>query len=287
MAYRDYMTDTVTLNVITQTVNNKNAVVPGVTVREELAGLVQAGTAEFYYNLAPSVGETDAGSDFDTDQSGSKKAILPLSRALHIDEKVPNVAVETTEADVLMDRMVKGSIAISNKLGSKFVSALKDHGQAQTYTNGLNLYEAIVEAQETFATGTSERIGDSSDTSFDHKENGIEARTIMVGPSGRGKLQSTDAFQRVINATGEFAGMNVLGEILGMVVVYSQDLTGADFILLDPEGVAFPYAINTLRAVDSEQFNGVRVQGEIAYSADTTDIVPIDSMVMVFTEASA
>jgi len=283
MAYRDYIADTLTLDVITQTINMKNALIPGVTVNAELAGLIQAQVAEFYYNLAPAVGEADAGADFNTAQKGSKKAVLPLTKALHIDEKIPNVAVDTTSADVLMDRLVKGSLALSNVLGSKFVSGLVEHGQADTYANGANFYDAIIDGIATFSGAESTRIGSVSSTDYSNRENGIQPNFIMVGDEGRAKLMKTEQFQRVTNATGEMP--NLIGNMAGLDVVYAQDLSDADFILGYAEGIAYPYAINTLRVVDSELFNGVRVQGEIAYSDDTQDIVPIDSHVIAFTEA--
>mgnify|MGYP000541809227 CR=1 FL=1 len=284
MAYRDYIADTKTLALITQTVNAKNAVIPGVTVNAELAGLVQAQVAEFYYNLAPAVAEADAGADFNTSQAGSKKAVLPLTKALHIDEKIPNAAVETTDADVLADRIVKGSLALSNRMGAKFISALETYGQSKEYTNGQNFYDAIVDGVATFSSGQSTRLGSVSDTSYSNKENGVQPDTILVGDAGRAALLKTEQFQRITNATGEMP--NLIGNMFGLNVVYAQDLT-SEFALINSENVAFPYAINTLRVIDSENFNGVRVQGEVAYSEPTEDLIPIDSHVMVFTEGVA
>jgi hypothetical protein len=53
-------------------------------------------------------------------------------------------------------------------------------------------------------------------------------------------------------------------------------------MLLDPEGVAFPYSIQTMRLVESELFNGVRVQLEVGHTPKTNGVwsyavLPIDS----------
>lgn len=280
---KNYVGDTVALATITQTINKKNAILPGITVKPELAGLVQANVAEYYYNLAPNVAETTAGEDFNTSNQGNRKAILTLESALQIDEKIPYASLESVKADQLYDAMAKGSVAISNKLGAKFITSLTNLAQAKTYTNGSNMYDAIVDAQATFSSADSVNIGGSPDTSFSNKENGVQANFILVGDEGRAKLYKTDAFQRTINATG---AIRVIGEILGLNVIYAQDLTGVDFIMGYSEGVAFPYSINTLRVVESENFNGLRVQGEVGYPTEGYGILPIDSMALKFTEAA-
>lgn len=286
MAYaKSYIADTKALAVITQTVDKKNAVIPGKTVKEELAGLVRAHTAEFYYNLAPNIGEAEVGADFNTTNVGNKKAVLVLTEALHLDERIPFASIDNMEADQLYDTLLKGATAISNQLGAKFIGALKTKAQAKTYAKNSDMFEAIVDAQATFSAAKSVKVGGVADTSYDNRVNGIQPTTILVGDIGRAKLYKSEAFQRTINATGE---IRHIGEILGLDVIYAQDLVDVDFIMLNAEGVAFPYSVNTLRVIESENFNGLRVQGEIAYAkVDSSDILPIDSFAIKFTEASA
>ena len=291
---KNYITDTLALAVITETVQNKNALIPGVTVKSELAGLVQANTAEFYFNLSPNVADVVAGDDFSTTNVGTKKAVMPLTAGLHVDEKVPNVAVDTISADLLPDVMAKASVAVSNALGAKFIDALVQLSQDESYANGLDMYDAIVDALGTFAGATSVTVGGQADTTYSNRVNGIQPNFIMVGDAGRSKLLKSDAFQRTINATGQ---IRVIGDILGLTVVYAQDLVGPDFIMGYAEGIAFPFSINTLRVVESELFNGVRVQAEIGYPVQaapigqnpgvwTYSILPIDSHAIAFTEAA-
>jgi hypothetical protein len=283
---KNFLTDTLATGVVTQTINSITSVIPGVTVKAELAGLVSASTAEYYYNLAPAVDVTDAGADFDVSQVGSKKAVMPLTRALHIDEKVPGFAIETTSADVLNDRIAKGSIAIANKIGSLFMIDLLALAQAKTYTKGLDFYEAVVEGIATFSQGSSVKVGGASDTSFSNSVNGVQPLTLVVGDVGRSKLFKTEAFQRLIGDANQGAIPGLIGSMLGLQVVYSQHLTGVDFLLINPEGVAYPYSLNTLRVIEAENFNGVRVQGEVVIAdASTYSVLPIDSFAMKFTEA--
>jgi hypothetical protein len=289
---KNYIADTLALAVITETVAAKNALIPEVTVKGELSGLVQANVAEYYFNLAPNVADVTAGDDFSTTNVGTKKAVMPLTAGLHVDEKVPNVAVDAISADLLPDVMAKASIAISNRLGAKFVDALVQLSQSETYANGLSMYDAIVDAMGTFGGANSVKVGGVADTTYSNRVNGIQPNFIMVGDVGRAKLLKTDAFQRTINATGQ---IRIIGDILGLTVVYAQDLTGPDFIMGYSEGIAFPFSINTLRVVDSEQFNGVRVQAEIGYPVQAAPvgqnpgvwsyaILPIDSHAIKFTE---
>lgn len=285
MAYsKNYIGDSKALAVITQTIEKKNALIPGVTVKAELSGLVQANNAEYYYDLAPTVGEVAAGADFGNTNVGSKKAILVLDKGLQIDEKIPNVAVDAISADVIYDKILKGSIALANGLGAKFITAVEALAQAKTYTKTANMYEAIVEAMGTFSSAVSVKVGGVADVTYSNKLNGIQPTTILVGDVGRAKLYKTEAFQRTINATG---AINEIGELLGLKVIYAQDLDGAiDFIMLNHEGVAYPFSVNTLRVVESENFNGVRVQGEVVYPTQGYAILPIDSYAIKFTAAA-
>lgn len=266
---KNYIADTVALAVITQTINSKRAIIPGVTVKPELAGLVQAGVAEYYFNLAPAVGEVLAGDDFNTTQVGSRKAVMPLTKALHIDEKIPNVAIDATQADVLMDRMMKGAIAIANTMGAKFIEAVTQLAQLVTPT-GATIYDRIVDAQAQFGQIDSVNVGGSANTTYNNGVNGIQADTIIVGDAGRAALYSTEQFQRIITASGEIPGL--IGTMLGLNVVYAQDLTTHEFLMIYSEGVAFPFSINTLRVVESELFNGVRVQGEVAFAEQAAPV---------------
>jgi len=276
---KNYIADTRALAVITQTINSKQALIPGVTVKAELAGLVQANVAEYYYNLAPAVADAVAGADFNTAQVGSRKAVLPLTAALHVDEKIPNVAIDSTQADVLYDRMAKAAMAVTNALGAKFITYLEALAQSADVT-AANFYDAIVEGQKVFSGRSSVEVGGVADVTYSNRTNGIQADTILVGDDGRAGLFKTEQFQRIINATGTMP--NLIGTMLGMNVVYVQDLT-EDFMLIYSEGVAFPYSINTLRVVESENFNGVRVQAEVGYATQGYGILPIDSHAIAFT----
>jgi hypothetical protein len=209
-----------------------------------------------------------------------------------MDEKVPGFAIETTGADVLNDRLAKGAIAIANRAGSLFITDLLGLAQAKSILyvdHEGDFYKAVVKAIEVFSAGSSVKVGGASDTSFSNASNGIQPKTLLVGDVGRSKLFKAEAFQRTINATGQIG--NLIGTMLGLQVVYSQHLTGVDFVLLNPEGVAFPFSLNTLRVIESELFNGVRVQGEVVIpdafgGANGYSILPVDSFAMKFTMAA-
>jgi len=286
---KNYLTDTLAVGVITSTVNSITSLIPGVTVKPELAGLVSASTAEYYFNLKPNLNITDAGADFNVATVGSKKAVMPLTRAIHMDEKVPGFAVETTSADVLNDRIAKGSIAVANKIGSLFMTDLLALAQPKTVeVEKGDFYKAVVEAIAAFSGGSSIKIGGQADTSYSNAENGVQPTTLVVGDVGRSKLFKTEAFQRLIGDSNQNAIPGLIGTMLGLQVVYSQHLTGVDFLLLNPENVAYPYSLNTLRVVESELFNGVRVQAEVVLpDAAQWSVLPIDSYAMKFTIETA
>lgn len=284
---KSYVGDTLATGVVIGTIGAKTAIIPNVTVKGELAGLIQANVVEFWYNIAPTVDESTAGADFDTTNVGTKKATLTLERALHIDEKIPQVAIETISAPIVADFTAKASVALANALQAKFITDLLALAQAKTYTNGIGFLDAIIEGMEDFETGVSVKILGSADTSFSNKTNGIRPTTLLLGPAGKKLLLQDAGFKSLFQGVGDPAYPAIIGQLFGLQVVYSQDLTGVDFVLLNYEGVAYPYSLNALRVVEAEGFVGVRLQAELVYTNGSQPaVLVIDSYAMKFTEAS-
>jgi len=287
---KSYVGDTLATGVVQRTIEAKTAIIPNVTVKGELVGKINAQTAEFWYNLAPAVADATAGADFSSSNVGNKKATIVMERALHIDEKIPQVAIETVGVPFVADMTAKASVALANALGAKFIADLKGLAQAKTYTNGLGFVDAVAEGIGTFEAGVSVKIDGSSDTSYSNKTNGIRPTTIILGTAGKTKLLQDDAFQSLFQGAQNASYPQIIGQLFGLNVVFAQDLADVDFILLNYEGVAYPYSLNTLRVVEAEGFNGVRLQAELVYPlvySSEPSIVVIDSYVMKFTEASA
>jgi hypothetical protein len=284
---KSYVGDTLASGVVLGTIGAKTAIIPNVTVKGELAGLIQANVVEFWYNIAPLVDDATAGADFDTTNVGTKKATLTLERALHIDEKIPQVAIETISAPIVADFTAKASVALANALQVKFITDLLALAQAKTYTNGIGFLDAIIEGMEDFETGVSVEIMGTADTSFSNKTNGIRPTTLLIGPAGKKLLLQDAGFKSLFNGVADQAYPAIIGQLFGLQVVYSQDLTGVDFVLLNYEGVAYPYSLNALRVVEAEGFVGVRLQAELVYTnVNQPGVLAIDSYAMKFTEAS-
>ena len=299
MAYdKSYLGDQVATGVLIPTVQGISGILPGVTVKPELAGLIGAEKADFWYDLAPAVEEADAGDDFDTAQVGSKKATIVMTKALHADEKIPQVAIDAINIDVVGAKTVQLAQAIGNGLGKRFYNNLVGLAQKKTYTNAATMIDAIAEGIQTFTTGASVLIDGASDTTFSNSTNGILPTTLVVSTVGLKKLRQDADFKALFDGQGNLPG--TIGTLFGLQVVYSQHLdtidvipgTGgvqpAEFVLLNFQGVAFPYSLNMLRAIPSENFNGVRLQAEVVYPDHAeASVLVIDSYAMAFTEAGA
>ena len=299
MAYdKSYLGDQVATGVLIPTVQGISGILPGVTVKPELAGLIGAEKADFWYDLAPAVEEADAGDDFDTAQVGSKKATIVMTKALHADEKIPQVAIDAINIDVVGAKTVQLAQAIGNGLGKRFYNNLVALAQKKTYTNSATMIDAIAEGIQTFTTGASVLIDGASDTTFSNSTNGILPTTLVVSTVGLKKLRQDADFKALFDGQGNLPG--TIGTLFGLQVVYSQHLdtidvipgTGgvqpAEFVLLNFQGVAFPYSLNMLRAIPSENFNGVRLQAEVVYPDHAeASVLVIDSYAMAFTEAGA
>lgn len=299
MAYaKSYLGDQVATGVLIPTVQGISGIIPGVTVKPELAGLIAAEKADFWYDLAPAVEEADAGDDFDTAQTGSKKATIVMTKALHADEKIPQVAIDAIAVDIVGQKTAQLAITLGNALGKRFYNNLIGLSQKKTYTNALGMVDAIAEGLQTFTAGVSVNIDGSANTAFVNSTNGIEATTIVVSTAGLKKLRQDADFKSLFDGTGNLPG--VIGTLFGKQVVYSQHLDTidvisgtagvqpAEFVLLNFQGVAFPYSLNMLRVVPSENFNGVRLQAELVYPDHAEpSVLVIDSYAMAFTEAAA
>ena len=286
MAYaKSYLGDQVATGVLIPTVQGISGIIPGVTVKPELAGLIGAEKADFWYDIAPAVEDADAGDDFSVAQVGSKKATIVMTRALHADEKIPQVAIDAINVDVVGAKTLQLATAIGNKLGQKFYTDLLALAQAKTYTNGLDFIDAIAEGISTFKLGSSAKLDGVVNTTFSNATNGILPTTIVVGTAGEKLLRQDADFKALFDGQGLLPG--TLGTLFGLQVVSSQHVTGVDFILLNYQGVAYPYSLNMLRAIPSENFNGVRLQAELVYpDASEASVLVINSFAMKFTEAA-
>lgn len=196
---KSYSGDSQTLAIIAQTIQAKTAVVPGVTVKAELAGLVNAEVASFYYDLAPNVTTGTAGRDFSVQGVGNKKASLTLNQSYQIDEKIPGVAIANIGANVVQDKVAKGSLALSNKFGNGFIGALVAKGQAQTYTKDLGAYDAIIDAIGKFAQTAALRVGSTTVATYvvptvATLPSGTEGQTAIVLADGKHYTKGASAW---------------------------------------------------------------------------------------------
>ena len=302
---KSYLGDTVATGVLLPTIFGKAGVIPGVTVKPELAVTINANVAEFWYNLAPTVDVALAGADFNSTNVGSKKATLTLARALRIDEKIPQVAIDTVSVDLVAATLGNAALALGNRLGLAFYTDLLFHAQKKTYTNALKMVDAIAEGISTFKTSNSVNILGASDTTFSNGANGVEPTTIVVGSVGERKLRQDPDFQSLFQGQATYPGQ--IGTLFGHPVIVSTHLDAidvdsgtagvqpADFVLLNFQGIAYPAALNMLRTVESEGFNGIRLQGEVVFPALASGasgnplpgVLVIDSYCMTFREAAA
>ena len=301
---KSYLGDTVATGVLLPTIFGKAGVIPGVTVKPELAVTINANVAEFWYNLAPTVDVALAGADFNSTNVGSKKATLTLARALRIDEKIPQVAIDTVSVDLVAATLGNAALALGNRLGLAFYTDLLFHAQKKTYTNSLAMVDAIAEGIATFKTSNSVNILGSADATFSNGANGVEPTTIVVGSVGERKLRQDPDFQSLFQGQATYPGQ--IGTLFGMPVIVSTHLDGidvdsgtagtqvADFVLLNYQGIAYPAALNMLRTVESEGFNGIRLQGEVVFPALASGasgnplpgVLVIDSYCMTFRPAA-
>jgi hypothetical protein len=301
---KSYLGDTVATGVLLPTIFGKAGVIPGVTVKPELAVTINANVAEFWYNLAPTVDVALAGADFNSTNVGSKKATLTLARALRIDEKIPQVAIDTVSVDLVAATLGNAALALGNRLGLAFYTDLLFHAQRKTYTNTLAMVDAIAEGIATFKTSNSVNILGGSDTSFSNGANGVEPTTIVVGSVGERKLRQDPDFQSLFQGAATYPGQ--IGTLFGYPVIVSTHLDAidvdgvtagvqpADFVLLNYQGIAYPAALNMLRTVESEGFNGIRLQGEVVFPALASGasgnplpgVLVIDSYCMTFRPAA-
>jgi hypothetical protein len=166
------------------------------------------------------------------------------------------------------------------------------------------MVDAIAEGIATFKTSNSVNILGASDTTFSNGANGVEPTTIVVGSVGERKLRQDPDFQSLFQGQSTYPGQ--IGTLFSYPVIVSTHLDAidvlatagtqvADFVLLNFQGIAYPAALNMLRTVESEGFNGIRLQGEVVFPALASGasgnplpgVLVIDSYCMTFREAAA
>jgi hypothetical protein len=302
---KSYLGDTVATGVLLPTIFGKAGVIPGVTVKPELAVTINGAVAEFWYNLAPTVDVALAGADFASTNVGSKKATLTLGRALRIDEKIPQVAIDTVSVDLVAATLGNAALALGNRLGLAFYTDLLYHAQKRTYTNALTFINAIAFAIADFKARPSVNILGSADATFSNATSGVEPTTIVLGSVGERKLRQSASFQSLFQGAATYP--NQIGTLFGYPVIVSSHLDGididsvtagtqaAEFVLLNYNGIAYPTSLNMLRTVESEDFNGIRLQGEVvipslasgASGNPLPGVLVIDSYAIAYTEAAA
>jgi hypothetical protein len=301
---KSYLGDTVATGVLLPTIFGKAGVIPGVTVKPELAVTINGAVAEFWYNLAPTVDVALAGADFASTNVGSKKATLTLGRALRIDEKIPQVAIDTVSVDLVAATLGNAALALGNRLGLAFYTDLLYHAQKRTYPNGTTFINAIAFAIADFKARPSVNILGAADATFSNATSGVEPTTIVIGTVGERKLRQSASFQSLFQGAATYP--NQIGTLFGYPVIVSSHLDGididsvtagnqiADFVLLNYNGIAYPTSLNMLRTVESEDFNGIRLQGEVvipslasgASGNPLPGVLVIDSYAIAYTEAA-
>jgi hypothetical protein len=178
------------------------------------------------------------------------------------------------------------------------------HAQKRTYTNGLTFINAIAFAIADFKARVSVNILGGADATFSNATSGVEPTTIVLGSVGERKLRQSTAFQSLFQGGATYP--NQIGTLFGYPVIVSSHLDGididsvtagtqaAEFVLLNYNGIAYPTSLNMLRTVESEDFNGIRLQGEVvipslasgASGNPLPGVLVIDSYAIAYIEAA-
>lgn len=265
-----YNGDVKSLNHILQTLDSFTAAIPGVTCAAGLSKSVDAEEAYYFVRGASTVAAGNAGSQLTFQSRGCTRVSIPMTKAITVSDVIPMVNYATVSDDVVADRIVYDTIGVANMYNEKFIDAISDPDETEDFTFSTSapaadtIYGMIVDAIKEFEVVNKARY--------------MSPTSIIVGPTVKGLLLKCPQFTRAGALGDSVVSKGVIGEVLGLPVIYfpGLDETTAklDFIMVNAEGVGAPISVNAMKTVDATSVgyvNGVAIAGEFTYGFKVSD----------------
>ena len=259
--------DIKSLNHILQTLDTFVGAIPGVTCAAGLSKSVDAEEAYYFTRSASTVAKTTAGSQLSFTSGGCARVSIPMTDAITVSDVIPMVNYATVSDDVIADRVVYDTIGVANKYNEEFIGAVSATTTSFSSTTAMDadkIYGMIVDAITEFEVINKARY--------------MSPTAIIVGPTAKGLLLKCPQFTRAGALGDSVVTKGVIGEVLGLPVVYfpGLDETTAklDFIMVNAEGVGAPISVNAMKTVDATSVgyvNGVAIAGEFTYGFKIAD----------------
>jgi hypothetical protein len=199
------------------------------------------------------------GSDFSDTDTADTQIIIILNKAYQASEKIYNAVAATVAYPVVAANMEVNLQSIAEAWQSDLATELETtttvSAATTTVLDKTNVYGIIVDDREVLVTAKA------------------KPNTLIVSPATFGVLLQSPEFQR----TGDIGDMVVseaqVGRIAGLNVFEYQGMAAlTDYLMYDFDALSAVSAIQMARAIDSELFNGVKVQNEIVSGFKLTNV---------------
>lgn len=199
------------------------------------------------------------GSDFTTTDTADSLITISLDKAYQNDEKIYRATAASVAYDAIAAEMESNMQSIADAwqadLAAELATTTTLSVNGTTAITASNVYDFIVDDRAVLAG------------------NGARPNTIIVSNAVYAALQKSDEFQRT-GEIGDNAVSNAqVGRIAGLNVFEYQSLpAGVDYLLYDYEALSAVTSVEMARVIDSELFNGVKVQNEIVSGFKLTNV---------------
>jgi hypothetical protein len=261
MAYTSgFNGDQVALKHIINTMNAKDYLLPGVIANPALSYTVMGESAFFYTKGTSTLNASHSlGAGSTTAVKGGKRINIDITTGGKFDFVIPGPELKTAASvDVKTRYIIEETIRLLNARQEAGLTAILAAGVAKTYVKGATAFVALTDALATYKA--------------DNKVSAHKPTGILVSPSFWAKLLQDNKFIRSTDRADLKVFDGQILEVAGIPVIEAVDLSTADFVLVNYNGVAAPMNIATFKMVPADMgggtayIGGERGLGEIGYN---------------------
>ena len=199
------------------------------------------------------------GGDFSDTDTADTQIIISLDKAYRASEKVYNAVAATVAYPVVAANMEINLNAIADAwqadLATELATTTTTSALGTTAISATNVYDSVIDDRKVLV------------------DNGAKPNTMICSPAVYAAILKSDEFQREGSIGDMTVGEAQVLRIAGLNVLEYQGLAATvDYLIYDFDALSAVSAINMSRAIDSENFNGVKVQNEIVSGFKLTNV---------------
>ena len=215
----------------------------------------------FFYTKGASTLDSahNLGAGSSTAVKGGKRINIDITSGGKFDFVIPGPELKTSSSvDVKTRYIIEETVRLLNARQEAGLTAILAGAVAKTYTKGASAFVALTDALAQYKKDNAKSA---------HKPTGILVSSVFWA-----KLLQDNKYIRATDRADLKVFDGQILEVAGIPVIEAQDLTAADFVVVNYNGVAAPMNIATFKMVPADMgggtayIGGERGLGEIGYN---------------------